>query len=293
MNIHLFMCGDRGVKVYEALIKEGYQVKKVYLPKGNKYIINTKNKSILSSTIYYISKNELNAISENKKSRPELYIVAGFPMIFPKKLIDFPKYFTVNLHAGKVPKYRGGSPLNWQIIEGEKRAGISVLQMDEGIDSGPVLAKESIAIKNSTTIMDLHNHANILFPKLLIKVIKKIKAKKLKIEYQNNKNAIYWHQRSDRDGKINFNTMNSKDIDFFVRSITFPYPGSWVWYKEKKLRIYMIKIIDKIIKGTPGRICWIEGQGPLVICKDKAICLLKYSYDNGEAANLNNNDFLE
>ena len=293
MKIHLFVSGDRGIKVFETLVKEGYKIEKVYFPKDNLYFKKNSTISIPNELLTYVNKEKLNKLFKKHKLKPDLFVVAGFPLILTKDIFDFPKYGTINLHAGAVPKYRGGSPLNWQMIEGEKKAGISILKMNSGLDTGPILERAFINIKKNTTIKDLHEEANTLFPKLLLKVIKNIVSNNIKLKRQNNKLAIYWHQRSDKDGKIDFRIMGSKKIDLFVRALTKPYPGAWTEHKGKRLRIFRVKALDRVIKGTVGRICWIEGLGPLVICNDKAICLVNYSYDNGRIPLLKNNDFLK
>ena len=213
---------------------------------------------------------------------PELFLVAGFSSIFKKDLLNIPIKGTLNLHAGKLPKYRGGSPLNWQLISGENEAGISVLYMDEGIDSGHLLAESIIPIDSKDTISDLHHKANILFPKLVLETLTKFDAGNFEGIPQQEQEASYWHQRNDMDGKLNFHTMTALDGERLVRALTKPYLGAWATYKNKTVRIYSVQIPHIKVKGTPGRICYIQGKGPYVIFKDQGILLNDYTIIDGQ-----------
>jgi methionyl-tRNA formyltransferase len=110
---------------------------------------------------------------------PRLSMILGYPKIFRKSLIESPELGTINLHAGPLPQYRGGSPLNWQILNGEEMAGISIIQIDEGIDTGPVLAEAKFPIGPDDAISDAHDNVNKRFPELLLDVLSQIEAGKL------------------------------------------------------------------------------------------------------------------
>ena len=103
-----------------------------------------------------------------QKFEPELFIVAGFSEIFEEKLLDLPKFGTLNLHGGPLPKYRGGSPLNWQMINDEPDITISIIQMDKGIDTGDVLGEKTFSYSDEETIVDIHRKANKHFSLLAL-----------------------------------------------------------------------------------------------------------------------------
>jgi len=168
---------------------------------------------------------------------PDLMIVAGFPQIFKKPLLDVCECW--NCHAGPLPGYRGGSPLNWQIIDGRKELGVSLIRMEEGIDTGPVLAFRKFPFSRDETIKDAHRKANRAFGELVRIVLDRyVSGKPL--------NAVrgaggYRKQRTDEDGEIDLG-WDAERIHDFVRALTKPYPGAFLRIGDKKLRIWSTSV---------------------------------------------------
>lgn len=246
-NIVIFFNGDRGIAVYKKLINK-YKISSIFT--NSKKIKKTfqKDKVFYSKNI-----NEDKFYNLLKKENADLFISAGFSSIFKKKLLLLPKYGVINLHAGPVPKYRGGSPLNWQLINNEKNITISVLKMDEGIDSGAIIETKTFPIKKNYDIKKLHFLVNKIFPSLVLKSILKIKNNE-KFKLQSKKNIGYWKQRSEKDGKIFFNKFSGFLVNRYVKALTKPYPGAWALLDSKKIIFYKTKIINKKIKGSFGTI---------------------------------------
>jgi methionyl-tRNA formyltransferase len=225
--------------------------------------------------------------------KPALAIIAGFSTIFKKKLYSVPKFGTINLHGGRLPKYRGGSPLNWQIINGEKSVGISILQVDDGIDSGDLLAEGNIDLDRDGTIADAHKRANELFPQLMLGVIAELDKAHVKRTKQNEKEAEYWHQRSEQDGRVRFDCLTGEQVHNLVRGITRPYPGAFAFYGGRKVWIWRTSIASRTINGTPGRVCWISGEGPYVICRDRAVLIKEFEIENAPTERLRQGSSLQ
>ena len=196
-------------------------------------------------------------------------------------MIEAPELGTINLHAGRLPEYRGGSPLNWQIINGEREAGISVVRMGHDIDSGEVLAEERIPISEAVTIADLHERAHALFPDLVLDVVGRFERGKLDGRSQATGNIGYWHQRNDDDGRIDWRHLMARQVFDLVRAVTRPYPGAFADLDGQRLRIYSVEIPERIIHGVPGRIVWVLGQGPYVVCRDRAVLLKDFALADG------------
>ena len=274
-NIVVFLNGTRGIKVIEELITFGHGISITVIPAKKQY--DTVQKEIEKIGLRCLRPKNVNdndIILNLKNFYPKLFIVAGFSTIFKNDLINVPEKGTINLHAGRLPEYRGGSPLNWQIINGETKATISVIKLDQGIDTGGVIQEQDILIDISTDINDLHNQANKIFPKLVNKVIDEIdKKENLSCRSQDSKNAVYWHQRNDNDGHINFKKLDTTQVSQLVRALTTPYPGAWAFLEKKKVRIFKIEIPKFELRGVPGRICYVQSQGPYIVCKDKALLI--------------------
>ena len=143
IKLALFFNNLRGLEVYK-ILKEKFKVD-IYLSQKNlnkKILTHLKKKKI---TI--IKKINGIVIKKIKNKKYFLLITAGWPLIFPKELFSSSSKGTINLHAGKLPKYRGGSPLNWQIINNEKKIGINILKMTSRLDSGPIYASRNFDLK--------------------------------------------------------------------------------------------------------------------------------------------------
>ena len=126
MKIAIFFNNNRGLKTLNYLIKKKKYIIDIYLTRKN---LNSKILNKIKKKFFIIKKIDLKIISKIKKNNYDLLITAGWPLIFPQALIKASKFGTINLHAGKLPTYRGGSPLNWQIIEGNKNIFISIIKM--------------------------------------------------------------------------------------------------------------------------------------------------------------------
>ena len=279
-NIVIFFNGDRGIAVYNKLIKK-YKISLIFT---NSKKINKKFKK--QKIIYSKNINDAKFYNLLKKENTDLFISAGFSNIFKKKLLKLPKYGVINLHAGPVPKYRGGSPLNWQLINNEKNVTISVLKMDEGIDTGPIIETKKFPIKKHYDINNLHLIANNIFPSLVLNSIAKIEKKeKLKLQPKNNNN--YWKQRNEEDGRINFKFFTGFMIDRYIRALTKPYPGAWALIDKKKIIFYKAKVVNKKINGNYGVILTIKNKVYLK-CRGINLNILKYNLQGKKIKNFNN-----
>ena len=291
-NIVLFLNGERGIAVLKVVLQAGYDVVAVVTPQNfDPKLIRPITKDGRCAHLAMLNVNDPSSIDRLGSLRPSVFIIAGFSSIFSSTLLSVPRFGTLNLHAGKLPEYRGGSPLNWQLINGESRAGISVIQADEGIDTGRILAEGYVPIGSETTIYDLHQQANTLFPKLVLDALALVERGESG-RPQLEDLARYWHQRSDADGKISFREMTTSQADLMVRGLTRPYSGAWCFYQNKVLRIFAAKIPSFVLKGVPGRLCFIQGTGPYVVCSDKAILLTEYEIENSEGEKILHGNYL-
>ena len=276
LKLGIFINGDRGLSCIEYFDKKkNYNISLIIIKKGNKklfYKLRKFNYPIIKSENVNFSK-EINQI---KKFNLDFFLVCGYPNIFNKEILKLPKYCTLNLHAGSTNNYRGGSPLNWQLINNEKFIKISVIKMNYLIDAGILVYEKRIPILQKDYIHDLHVKANKAFPSLLEKSMKKIILKK-KIKKININKTTYWHQRDDKDGKIDFNKMNSEKIYNLIRAISKPYKGAWAYInKHYKIRFFKSQKPKNKIKGNPGKLIFIKDYGMCLICKDKALIIKEF-----------------
>ena len=220
-----------------------------------------------------------------KKQNFDMIIAAGFPHLFNKEYLSLNRNGIINLHAGRLPKYRGGSALNWQIINDEKEIGLSIIKIDSKIDHGPIICETKFKNINTHDIFQIQKKANKLFLNLTLKAIKiigkNIKLKKVPFS------KSYFKQRKDEDGLIDFNKSALK-IYNFVRALSYPYKGAFFIYNNKKFRITKCKISKYSPNIRPGQIFKIKNNENIFIkCKKESILVLK------SKPNLKNKKMLE
>ncbi|RJF76799.1 hypothetical protein D3877_28355 [Azospirillum cavernae] len=290
VRLCVFMNGDRGLAVCNALVAAGIDIDAVYLPAAmlKKEVVVAPLARLGLTVVGIENVNDPAFIDSVAARRPDIFAVAGFSTIFSTDLLAIPRLGTLNLHAGRLPQYRGGSPLNWQIINGESEAGLSVIRMDAGIDTGNVMAAGLIPIHIDDTIADVHAKANAAFPALVLDAIHRMTAGSPG-ERQDDRLAGYWHQRNDGDGRIVWERLNARAVHDLVRAITRPYNGAYCYLGDRMVRVFRTSLLNSFpVHGVPGRVVYLQGLGPLVICQDKAILLDDYSISENNAQKLPN-----
>ncbi|HVL33054.1 MAG TPA: methionyl-tRNA formyltransferase [Actinomycetota bacterium] len=198
---------------------------------------------------------------------PELCVVVGWYWIIPSALLSSVPLGFVGLHGSLLPKYRGGSPLVWAIINGETEAGITLFSFTEGMDDGPVWGRHRIPIGPDDTIGDVLAHAEDGACSLLAKHIPAIAAGSTAMEKQNEAHATYCAMRKPEDGEIDW-SWPAPRIHDFIRAQTDPYPGAFTHRRDELVRIWRAKQIDETYYGVPGQIVRFDETSVWVTCGD-------------------------
>lgn len=269
----------RAIKCLNFLIKKkidvvlaiGHPPKKT----DTKYYSSIENIS-KKKKLNYINPNSLNKksiLNKLNKIKPDLMILVGYSTcILKKEIYNIPKYGTINLHASLLPRYRGGSPLNWAIINGEKYTGISIIKVNKGIDTGKILAQQKILIRKRENILTLTKKVNKLYPKLLYQTIKKISRGSINYIKQSKK-LKYFFKRKPEDGLISFQNFSAIKIERLVRALLPPFPGAYFVHKKLKFIIVSANIIKNKKKIEPGLIVSKSKNRIIVSAKDYPINL--------------------
>ena len=218
--------------------------------------------------------NDQRFIKKMKVLAPDITILAGFGPIVKRDFISIAKYGCLNLHGGRLSKYRGSSPMNWALINGDKNFTITIIQVNPGVDTGDVLIEKTFPIKETDTIAELHEIANKNYPELLIEVLNQIEKKALKPKIQNMETSSYYPLRFPEDGLVFFDQLTAEEIHNRVKALTTPYPGVITYYKDKKIRVLKSRLTKRPFFGEPGRIYRISKRKGILICaKDKCLWL--------------------
>jgi len=212
---------------------------------------------------------------------PDLCLLVGYPQIIKNNFFNKFSYGCINCHASPLPFYRGAAPLNWALIRGEKQWGISIIKIDQGIDTGDILAQDFFTISKNDTIKTLTEKVNALYPPLIIKTIMGMVKGHLNVIKQDTLSGSFCTKRFPDDGRIQWKTMNSIEIHNLVRALTEPYPGAFTFYKGEKLKIWETALVQEEYIGIPGRIAGLRDDGVIVIAKDRGLLVKKISPYNG------------
>jgi methionyl-tRNA formyltransferase len=179
----------------------------------------------------------------------DINIVVQYGKLIPKNIIETPKYQTINIHTSLLPKYRGASPIQSAIIAGEKNTGVTIMKMDEGLDSGPIICQKSIEILPTETYLELEVRLIKLSMSALDECLIPYIKEEIKTIIQAESEATFCHRLTRTDGKINWNS-KSTEIYNQYRGLT-PWPGIWTSLDNKRLKLLDILPADeKIAPGT-------------------------------------------
>ncbi len=208
------------------------------------------------------------------KLLPDLSIVVGWYWLIEKNILDIASRGFIGIHNSLLPKYRGGSPLVWSLINGDSKVGFSLFTFTPGMDDGPIWAQGTVNVGSSDFISDIlrkiEEKAVEKFRKIYLPIINK----EIQPFEQDHSQATYCSQRFPDDGLINWN-MPADYIYNFIRAQSEPYPGAFTRYKDTKLIIWRAQPFPCKYFGTPGQVAKIGKDGVYVICGNNRAIILK------------------
>ena len=215
-----------------------------------------------------ISLNNSTEINFFKELAPEILIVVAYGLIIPKAILDIPRYGCINVHTSILPRWRGAAPIQRAIEAGDKKSGISIMQMDAGLDTGPILASSECDIDTNDSAGSLESKLMSLGPPLLLNVLTKIKLNDLDPTSQNNFEVSYAHKIKKNECQINWfdsaMTLERRIRAFNPTSVMFSN------FKNERLKIWMAKAMDltecSSKTAKPGEILSANNEGLLVQC---------------------------
>lgn len=192
-----------------------------------------------------------------KEVDPELIVVVAYGKILPKNVLDYPKYGCINLHVSLLPKYRGAAPMQRAIIDGESETGVSIMYMEEGLDTGDVIDTVKFPISGTDDFESIHDRSAEIGSGLLSEVIPKIESGNINAVKQDESLASYARKVEKTDCKIDF-TLPAKKLDCLIRGVT-PIPGAFAYLNGKMLKINKATVVDG--KGEAGQVIDVDGVG--------------------------------
>lgn len=213
--------------------------------------------------------------------KPDLLVVIAYGLILPASVLAIPRFGCVNVHASLLPRWRGASPVQQAILQGDSLSGVTIMQMDTGLDTGDSLAEVSCAIDDQDTAGILQDKLALLAPQPLITTIEALAAGQSKRVPQDSQQATYASKINKEDARINWQESALK-IDRQIRAFN-PWPVAFTKASEHIMRIHQAVPEPGICNAEPGTILALEKQGMLVATGDGLLRIKTVQFPGGKA----------
>lgn len=207
----------------------------------------------------------------------EAFIVAAYGKILPQKILDLPKYGCLNVHASLLPKYRGAAPIQWSIANGETVTGVTIMQMDAGIDTGDMLLKTEVAILPEDTGETLHDKLAEAGGRVLLDALQQLEKGTLQAEKQDDSLSCYAPMLNKEVSKIDF-AKSATEVANLVRAMN-PYPAAHTVYQGRRMRVFGATAESCDKAAACGEILQANTEGILVRCGDGAVKVTELQFD--------------
>ena len=202
-------------------------------------------------------------MEELKKVSPDIIVVAAYGQILPEEVLKLPKHGCINVHASLLPKLRGASPIQMAIVTGEEETGVTIMQMEKGLDTGDMLSAESIAIGDMTA-GQLHDRLAQIGGRLLIRTIKDISEGKASPVKQDDSKATYAGRISKKDGKIDF-SKSPQEIERLIRGFD-PWPGAFCFLDGQQIKLWKAVPCGEKTSAEDGEVISAGNEGLKIAC---------------------------
>lgn len=191
------------------------------------------------------------SVAEIASYEPDIIVVAAYGQILRENLLNLPKYRCINVHASLLPKYRGASPIQWAVINGDEETGISIMYMEKGLDTGDVILQKSLKLDPDETAGSLHDRLGELAGPVLLEAMDMIENGTADPVPQDDSQSSYVSMLDKSMGELDF-TKNSEELERLIRGL-IPWPGAYTRINGKMLKIWKAAVGD--VKGLkPGEI---------------------------------------
>ena len=206
--------------------------------------------------------------------QPDLIVVAAFGQFLSQEILSMPRYGCINVHASLLPKYRGAAPIQYAIIKGERESGVTIMQMDIGMDTGAMLDKVVVPIGENTTMGELHDALRSAGAQLLLDVIEKIEDGTVVAEPQNNEEATYATLLDRSMERIDW-TKSAQEVHNLIRGFN-PAPSTFTKLPNgKSLKLWGSRLTDKRSAAAPGTVIEAGKQSFFVACGEGVLEIIE------------------
>jgi methionyl-tRNA formyltransferase len=220
-------------------------------------------------------------IGQLRELRPELVVVVAYGQILPQTILDLPAHGCLNVHTSLLPKYRGAAPIQWAIANGDAETGVTIMKMDAGLDTGPILSTRHTPILRTDDSQTLHDRLAQLGAELLAETIPDYVAGKIRPQPQPAEGGSYAAKIKKDDGRIDW-TAPAEKIWNRLRAFT-PWPGAFTFLsadsKRQLLKVWKVEVVEKA--GAAGTVLAADKTGIVVGCGQGALRILELQREGG------------
>ena len=271
MKIIFMGTPDFSVGTLEALVEAGHEVVLAVTqpdkPKGRgkeMQFTPVKECALAHNIPVYQPKKirESECIEELKKYQADVCVVVAFGQILPKEILEMTPYGCINVHGSLLPKYRGAAPIQWAVLDGEEKTGITTMYMEKGLDTGDMIDKAEVVLDKKETAGSLHDKLMVLGADLLLETLKKLEDGTAVREKQNDEESCYAKMLSKDMGQIDF-TKDAKEIECLIRGMN-PWPSAYTSLDGKTMKVWEADVLDAQSKEEPGTIVEVNKKEIIV-----------------------------
>ena len=211
------------------------------------------------------------SVEELKKYPADIFVVAAFGQLLSEEILNMPRYGSVNIHACLLPKYRGAAPIQWSILDGEKETGITIMQMDKGLDTGDILLQQRVAITDEDTGESLFDKLALAGSRLIVEALEKLEKGEIQPQKQDDSQSCYAKMLSKELGNMDWRRP-AVELERLVRGLN-SWPSAYTRFQGKTLKIWRTELSDK--SGKPGEVLSVERDRVIIGTGEKALALLE------------------
>lgn len=211
------------------------------------------------------------AVARLREEAPDLIVVAAFGQILSKEILDLPRLGCVNVHASLLPRLRGAAPIQRAVINGDKVTGVTIMQMDEGLDTGAILLQEEIGIAADETGESLYEKVAELGGRLLVRALPGIASGELRPVPQDDAQATYAAMLRREMGNIDW-SMPAEQIERLVRGLN-SWPSAYTFWQGRMLKIWQSTVTGEPAQGEPGTVAAVDKKAIYVNCGEGTLAL--------------------
>lgn len=220
-------------------------------------------------------------IEELRKIEADIFIVVAYGQLLSQEILDMPKFGCVNVHGSLLPKYRGAAPIQWSVINGEEKTGVTIMYMEKGLDTGDMILKEEFPISQSDTYGSVHDKMSLIGARLLIKSLEVIEKDEVSAEKQNDSISTY-APMIDKDTELIDWSKTSNEIRNLIRGLN-PMPCAYSILDDVSMKIWTAEFVENEYSGIPGEIVDIDKKkGFIVKTGDSALLISEIQAKGGK-----------